>query len=208
MRIQGVLIILLSIVNLSFQTRDNLSEEEIYAKILTEYLGQIIDNEDEIKSIILTKKLKKESLGEELSYNDLGRIYSASKSLLIIDENNIARPDSLKIDLVNKFERSTVRKKVNLREIKLPYEIELISSKTVKRRFRKNVKKGWENIYKKYPKSFGIFEISNLVFSDDRRFCILYVGYSRGGLNGYGCLLIADLENEKIIKTEIELWVS
>lgn len=213
---QHVLMMLLLILSFSCTSTKQLTqdlmpkpvtEEDIYAKILKAYLSPIHKGE-KIKSIVLNTDLKKESYGLELSYDDIGDIASASPDLLIFDENNNVWPDTLKIDLVNKFERSQNSKPVNFKAIKLPYKIELTSNQAIAEAFKDDVEKGWKKFYKKRSKSFGIVEISNLVFSADKRFCILYVGYRRRGLNGYGCLLIADLEDQDVIKAEIELWIS
>lgn len=205
---QKILFVLISISSLHCLTTKQLTEEDIYARILKEHLGQSFRKGEKIKSVVLNTEIKNKRYGMELSYDDIGTIASASIDLLIIDEKNHARPDTAKIDLLNKFENNRTRKLVNLEKIKLPYKIELLSPQAINSAFKEDVEKGWREFYKKRPKSFGIVEVSNLVFSDNNRFCILYVGYMRRGLHGYGCLLIVDLYDKDLITAEIELWVS
>ena len=201
MIIQGVLFILIS----SFiQISGELNEEEIYSKILTAFLSEIIDEEEGVTTVMMKKELQRESLGETLTYDDLGYLGAISKQLLIIEDGH-ARPDSIMIEMVNRFEKSENNKKVDFSRIEIPYEIELIANKKFLRKVKG--KNGWKRFHKKNPNAFGVIECSNLVFSKDKRYCALYLGYFRGALNGYGCILIADLKGEKLIKGEIELWM-
>ena len=201
----GVLLIIISIFSFNFQLNEELKEEEIYSKILTEFLSGAVYETEDISKVLIKKELQKESLGEELKYDDLSYLLAISKNLLII-KDSLARPDSVVIEMVNKFEKSENNKEVDFSKIKLPYEIELISKKKFLRKVKG--KNGWKRFRKKNPNTFGVIEFSNLVYSDDKRYCALYVGYLRGGLRGYGCILIADLKGEKLIKGEIELWVA
>jgi hypothetical protein len=100
---------------------------------------------------------------------------------------------------------------LEVEKLKLPYPINAISNKAIKCIFRKrNLEKGWGRFYKKYPKSSGILSVSEIVFSENKRYCLFYLGQSVGSLDGYGCLLLIDLQakNGKFIQKELKLWVS
>jgi len=75
--------------------------------------------------------------------------------------------------------------------------------------FRTNHMKFWRKFYKKYPNSFGIFEVSDVFFSEDRNLAILYLGYNRQALSGKGAIYLLRKENGiwKIKKSR-DIWMS
>ena len=93
------------------------------------------------------------------------------------------------------------------------FETKVIFTNKPKRKqfgfFNVDIMKFWERFYKKHPNSFGIFEVSDIVFSKDKKKAILYIGYQRRSLNGYGAVYLLIKENDKwkIIKKR-GIWIS
>jgi len=156
MKKQGILIILISLLNLNFQVKEELSEEAIYSRILTEYLSEIIE-EKNVK-VLIKKELERKSLEEELTFEDLGYLHSISKNLVII-EDGIGRPDSIMVNMVNKFEKDESQHEIDFGKIELKHEVEYISKRKFLRKSKS--KKEWRRISKKNPTSLILLEFSN-----------------------------------------------
>ncbi len=75
--------------------------------------------------------------------------------------------------------------------------------------FSINIIKFWKRFYEKYPKSFGIFSVSDVFFSNDKKYAILYIGYERSSLGGYGAVYLLKKEKGKwkVIKQR-GIWTS
>ena len=205
MNVVGVLITVGTIICLNIESGGKISEEEIYSKVLTEFLDGIIDGDEGVKKVLIKQDLEKEPFGFELNYGDLGYLSAISKNFLIVEGNEV-RPDSVMIEMVKKYQESEIIEEIDFSKIEIPYEIGLISANKFSRKLKR--KNGWEKFHKKNPSTFGIIGFSNLVFSEDNRYCAFYLTYMRGGLNGYGGVLVIDLEGENLIKGEIELWAA
>ena len=211
MKKSQVFFLILFIPYVCLSQQKNINENLIYSMVLKEYFHQhseskriqiIVFNKNE-KKLNLNTELMNESLGNE----DLGMLWAVSPDLINMI-GSIGYIDTTLIDLINKFERDSIVRKIDFYEFDLPYEVIEISGREIKRRFKKDIGKGWAKFYEDYPKSFGIVELSNLTISDDGRYCLFYVGYQKSGLNGYGCLLFVDLKEGMKIKKEIALWIS
>mgnify|MGYP001162027776 CR=1 FL=1 len=75
--------------------------------------------------------------------------------------------------------------------------------------FRINWENFWDRFYQKHPNSFGIFEVSDVFFNSGMNNAILYIGFQRQGLVGYGAVYFLKKDNDKwtIIKNH-EIWIS
>jgi len=110
---------------------------------------------------------------------------------------------------------------------KLIYQLDSIHSKPIRNKFSINqqviiksnlmvrhifrAKKGWnwERFYRKYPKSYGIIDLSPIAYTENEQFTLFYFGYQKYSLNGLGRLIVVDLRDNQIkVHKTIELWVS
>jgi hypothetical protein len=65
----------------------------------------------------------------------------------------------------------------------------------------------WKRFYKKYSDSGGIFQFSNICYSQDDKEAIFYHSLSRHGLNAHGALTIMqNINGEWKIKYHITFW--
>lgn len=68
---------------------------------------------------------------------------------------------------------------------------------------------GWERFYSKYPKSFGITELSRVAFNADKTKALLYYGSvfdsGKGGIGYY--ILLKKQEDEWVIQKEVMCWI-
>jgi hypothetical protein len=83
----------------------------------------------------------------------------------------------------------------------------LISRKEVDEIFKKN--DGWEEFYKRYPKSSGIWSFSRVGYNAAANEALVYVVHSCGMLCGTGHLYLLTKQNEKwMVKDRLMLWIS
>jgi hypothetical protein len=66
----------------------------------------------------------------------------------------------------------------------------------------------WKKFYKEYPGSAGVFEFSNIWYSEDGNEAIFYHTHSRRGLSAHGALTILkkNANGEWKIKYQVNLW--
>jgi len=73
--------------------------------------------------------------------------------------------------------------------------------------FKNGSNKEWQLFYKRYPKSGGLFQFSNVYFSQDGSKAIVYHSLLRNGLNGHGALVVFTKVNGGWkIRYHINLW--
>jgi len=71
----------------------------------------------------------------------------------------------------------------------------------------KSVDKDWNEFYKKYPGSGGIFSFSRIMYSPDEMTAIFYYWHRMHGLNGHGALAIMEKTGgDWKIKYKTYLW--
>src|SRR5215213_2712943 len=73
------------------------------------------------------------------------------------------------------------------------------------------IKKGseeeWKRFYKKYPGSGGLFQFSNICYSQDGKEAIFYHSLFKHGLDAHGALtIIENLKGEWKVKYHINFW--
>jgi len=71
----------------------------------------------------------------------------------------------------------------------------------------KNDNNGWRSFYRKYPQSLGFMTLSRIAYSDDKRFCAIYIELKYNSLGAEGYVLLIDTNSFRIIKKEL-LWQS
>lgn len=90
-----------------------------------------------------------------------------------------------------------------------PNSYKIIARDEVDNFFKKGVGRGWQEFYKKYPKSAGFWQFSRPGYSSTRDEALLYVGHSCGGLCGTGHLYLLSKQSGKwTVKNRVMLWIS
>jgi hypothetical protein len=75
--------------------------------------------------------------------------------------------------------------------------------------FKKKGVAGWEEFYKKYPKSSGYWNFSPVGYDSKEGEALIYVGHYCGGLCGTGHLVLLAKENGRwAVKNRVMLWIS
>lgn len=191
--------------NISFHYK---TDYDIYAKVIGEYLFRQGISIDSV-TLVFHKFKKNESLA--INKDDtvkMDYLFTLSPDFINVFQGNIAHIDTVLVDLAIKLNAIKDRKtRFNIKKLNLPINA-ILMTKSIDNRIKKE---GWEGFYKKFPKAvLGIIEVSEIVFSDDKRYCLFYMGYSKRELDGYGCLLMIDLnsKNCKILKKVLGIWVS
>lgn len=90
-----------------------------------------------------------------------------------------------------------------------PNAYAIIARDEVDNFFKKGVGRGWQEFYKKYPKSSGFWQFSRPGYNSRRDEALLYVGHSCGGLCGTGHLYLLSKQSGKwTVKNRVMLWIS
>ena len=68
----------------------------------------------------------------------------------------------------------------------------------------------WKEFYKRYPKSQGLLTLSQVSFNPEKNQALVYVGNSRGGLDGQGSyiLLTREEDDDWVIAGSAGMWIS
>lgn len=75
--------------------------------------------------------------------------------------------------------------------------------------FKKKGPRGWQDFYKKYPKSSGFWSLSPVGCDTSGTEALVYVGHHCGGLCGTGHLvLLAKESGHWAVKNRVLLWIS
>lgn len=209
-----LLLILLSFLFWTYsfsQKLDNELDYLIYSKAINEYISDY-EGIDTIKTLVINRKKQKDNIDCEFAkefQDSLNVLYTIYRELVNIDDS-IGIADTLFINTACKLDSFNNKKIKRLKNsFDLNYQVYLISEFKIKYLFRNGRKDNWKTFYKKYPNSFGIIEVSNIAYSNDKNFAVFYIGYQRFGLMGYGCLLLIDLNKEdNIILKQVEIWIS
>ena len=73
--------------------------------------------------------------------------------------------------------------------------------------FKNGSQDEWRKFYKKYPGSGGLFQFSNILYSQNGETAIFYHSILRNGLNGHGALVImTNINGEWKLKYHINFW--
>jgi len=90
-----------------------------------------------------------------------------------------------------------------------PNSYKIIARDEIDNFFKKSVGRGWQEFYKKYPKSAGFWQFSRPGYNSTRDEALLYVGHSCGGLCGTGHLYLLSKQNGQwTVKNRVMLWIS
>lgn len=178
------LLVIVLILNLSeaFCQSKYFTKRKIYSSVISEYL-EFLKDCDDINSVVIIKSTSNQ------------------------DHFNSTQNDSLLQFLSKKLTRKIIPRRVPVRKIKSYVPIHGLSKLKSKLIFR-NLRNGWKRFYEKYPKSYGIMRVSNIVFTKDSKYCILNISYNRRPRHGAGVLLLIELNDKPKIIKEIALWKS
>jgi hypothetical protein len=179
---------------------------------LTDYLvySAFIKTEtsNKTKSLTIIKKLKTDTSSipwtlDEIKSKDAQTLEQIR--FLTRDEkgNSVRSIDTATQNLILGFyqNQATDSLLTNLFDISL--KIFLVDGYT----FKHGSQDEWRNFYKKYPGSGGLFQFSNIYYSQDGATAIFYHSVLRNGLNGHGALAImTNINGEWKLKYHINFW--
>jgi hypothetical protein len=75
--------------------------------------------------------------------------------------------------------------------------------------FKEGVGRGWQEFYRKYPRSGGYWQFSRPGYNSTQDEALLYVVHSCGGLCGTGHLYLLSKQNGQwSVKNRLMLWIS
>src|SRR5215469_721922 len=90
-----------------------------------------------------------------------------------------------------------------------PHSYKIIERDEVNNFFKKGTGKGWQEFYKRYPKSAGYWQFSRPGYNSTRDEALLYVSHSCGSLCGTGHLYLLSKQSGKwTVKNRVMLWIS
>ncbi len=85
----------------------------------------------------------------------------------------------------------------------------LITKDELNRIFRKGVRNGWEEFYKRYPKSSGYWDFSPVGYNSKGDEALVYISHYCGGRCGTGHLVLLTKENGHwVVRNRVMLWIS
>jgi hypothetical protein len=117
--------------------------------------------------------------------------------------NRIDSLDTVTQNLILNFFQNQSKDSILTNLFDISVKIFLIDSSP----FKKGSQDEWKIFYKKYPGSGGLFQFSNIYYSQDGKTAIFYHSLERNGLNGHGALTImTNINGEWKLKYHINLW--
>ena len=119
------------------------------------------------------------------------------------DGDGVRSIDTLTYNLIlNFYQRKWIDSILtNLFDVNLP--IFLVD----KYSFRNGAEDAWRKFYKRYPGSGGLFQFSNICYSQNGETAIFYHSIQRNGLNGHGALVIMNkINGEWKLKYHTNFW--
>ena len=117
------------------------------------------------------------------------------------------RPNDDTVDHFNSRRTSSCHLKPQL-DATISYHF--FSEEEQKRVFKKKgVAAGWNEFYKKYPKSSGFWDFSPIGYNTQGTEALVYLGHRCGGLCGTGHLVLLAKENDHwVVRNRVMLWIS
>jgi hypothetical protein len=88
----------------------------------------------------------------------------------------------------------------------LPIKINIADKEAVKKNFKRSGKWSWKKFYEKYPGSGGIFEFSDVHFSNDKSKAIVYYSVNRNDMHKASLVIFQKLKDEWLMIQEGDLW--
>ena len=191
----------------------------------SEELGKSFDNEVyvvcishilEDQNIVRTENFKMFSVLNELKSN-----YGVSIKPANFDEEflDLIADDSTWLDffaliqteniLEGKSESDINEKNFDFSKIKIPnYENEVIVKSDFETRVKVDSRKYWKGYYEKYPNSFGVIRLTDVLYSKEKNKAMVIVEYYRGDLDAAGMIYFIQKDNGWHIKLLKKGWVA
>lgn len=104
--------------------------------------------------------------------------------------------EAIYLPLIEAYKVANKESRVLQRKFVGDVEYELVPNLEVKSFFDQNGIDGWQDFYKKYPKSGGVNELSAVGFNPDKTLAIVYAGHSCGELCGGGTYHFLEKKND------------
>lgn len=205
------MILLLPLLVLFLYSPVNLDSSSIIEKVITH---NIESYESFFKTKVEEVVIVKNDANFDFSYHEGGQDYfyfQYGRSGQKVD--SLIRNDSTWEELLIKFSKlsSTECIKQDILSSNCEKTLDLggreiftVSPHYQNRIYKRN--RGWHHFYRKYPKSNGMYELSNPVIKQKK--AVVYLGLTSGDLDGVGMILFLNLEKEISIAAKLEIWVS
>ena len=196
------------------QSNDEKADYAVYSKVIKEYIQRkIVSSDVKLDRERLVFRKKKTIMSYELDtskISDPSFLRFLSQDFLEIEGNHLKSIDTLSIRLMLKLDSSANNGSFKVQLLDIPYKTHVIVERKITRMFKHDIERGWKRFYKKYPKSLGILDISDIVYSENKHFCLVYIGVHHGTLNGGGGLFLLDLQSKDnhLIKKYFHVWSS
>ena len=160
------------------------------------------------KSVTIIKKLQNDTsyiswMTDAIKFKDVQQLEQLR--FLARDENgnSVNSIDTVTQNLILRFYLSQPTDSILQNLLDLNVKVFLVD----KSPFKKGSQNEWRNFYKKYPGSGGLFQFSNIYYSEDGKMAIFYHSLLRNGLNGHGALTIMTIIKGKWqIKYHMNFW--
>ena len=199
----------ITIDKISCQTSDSI-DYKVYSRIIDSYNQDCVQKYKKkgTRSILINSTSNFKNVYAQID-NEYPK-YLKSNCLTCSDRiDSSFVPDTRFMNLILKLDT------VNSKAVKFSnnfqlqrYKTQIIDSLEFHSFFMDNeINNGWKRFYDKYPKSLGIMTLSKIAYSNDKKYCAIYIELKYNSLGAEGFVLLIDLNNFRIIKKEL-LWQS
>lgn len=116
---------------------------------------------------------------------------------------------SLDPETLTHFQEQNKHASSLLNHIHLQVKYVLVSQTELKAIFGSDAKTGWEQFYRMYPNTNGIYTLSRVGFNTARTQALVYFGNTRGWLEGEGSyVFLTQINGIWIVQNQLGAWVS
>lgn len=215
----ALFLMILSSISLNGQTKDSTAIEKyrVYTDVINQIQRKGNENKDTIDyfPVIINRKTvyKTDSNGFMLHNKQLSNsLFSDSISIELLPFLNIENKKLIGYDTIF-INLQCMLDSLSSKSRRLSNNFYFKTKAILSRKWIEALKisKGdyWATFYHKYPHSFGKFEVSDVCFSKDMKYAIVYVGFQSRGLvdNGTIYLLKKEMMKWQIVKERC-IWIS
>jgi len=186
-----------------FGQPNSFNDYEIYSNLIKSEIT------DKTKSVTIVDKLKNDTtsipwITEVIKSKDPQQLEQIRFLTRDVNGNSVSNIDTATQNLILAFYQSQIRDTVLQNQFVVSdVKVFLIDNFPIK----KGSEDEWKRFYKKYSGSGGLFQFSNIHYSEDGKEAIFYHSIFRRGLNAHGALTIMEsLKGQWKVKYHINFW--